>query len=115
MENIKKELTEKYLVVFKDQESKNLNECFDFILNCVDDSIVFLEKIPANGEDKKSAVILIIYGIYAEVISKNLPIYLKPFDLLIRFIVIQIVISKLIDFIVNKYNRGIWRKESNYA
>jgi|688.fasta_scaffold25233_8 hypothetical protein len=115
MDNIKKELTEKYLIVFKDKKIKNLNECFDFILNCLDDSIVFLEKVPIKGEDKKSAAIIIIYGIYTEVISKNLPIYLKPFDLLIRFIVVQIIISKLIDFIVNKYNRGIWRKESNYA
>lgn len=110
MDNIKKELVEKYLLNFNNKKIKNLNECFGFILNCLDESINYLEDIPIKGADKKSAVIVIIYGIYSEIISKNLPIYLKPFDLLIRFIVIQIVLSKLIDFIVDKYNRGAWKK-----
>lgn len=110
MDNIKKELAKKYLEVFSKNKLKNLNECFGFILNCLDESINYVEDLPIEGNNKKSIVIAIIYSIYSEIISKNLPIYLKPFDLLIRFILIQIILSKLIDFIVDKYNRGAWKK-----
>jgi hypothetical protein len=116
MEHIKKELIEKYLLDFKENNKKNINECISFILKCVDDSINQAENLPFDGASKKAVVISVIYSIYNVVISKNLPIYLKPFDSIIKIIVIQFLISNIIDFLVHKYNEGTWnRKESNYA
>lgn len=116
MKNILKiELIENYLSKFANIGTKNINECIIFMLDCLDDSILQVESLPISGKDKKLIVISIILNIYVVVISKNLPIYLKPFDSLIKFIVIQLIVSKLIDFIVNKYNGGLWRKESNYV
>jgi hypothetical protein len=115
MENIKKELIEKYLIDFKEKNAKKINDCVVFILNCVDDSINKAENLPIDGVSKKAVVISVIYAIYNIVVSKNLPIYLKPFDSIIKIIIIQFIISNIIDFIVDKYNRGEWRKESNVS
>lgn len=117
MENIlKTKLIKNYLKIFREKiNKKNINDCITFLLDCLDDSIQQAQTLPLQGADKKVLVLSIILEIYNVVISKNLPIYLKPFDLIIKTILIQIVISKLIDFIVDKYNRGAWRKESNYV
>ena len=116
MEHIKKELIEKYLLNFKENNKKNINECISFVLKCVDDSINQAESLPVDGASKKAVVISVIYSIYSVVISRNLPVYLKPFDSVIKVIVIQFLISNIIDFLVHKYNEGTWnRKESNYA
>lgn len=117
MENIlKTKLIENYLRIFREKiNKKNISDCTTFLLDCLDDSIQQAQTLPLQGADKKVLVLSIILEIYNVVISKNLPIYLKPFDLIIKTILIQIVISKLIDFIVDKYNRGAWRKESNYV
>lgn len=112
MQNI---LINTYLSKFKKINTKSINECVMFLLNCLDDSIQQAQTLPISGQDKKTIVLSVILGIYNIVISKNLPIYLKPFDLIIKIIVIQVIISKLIDFIVDKYNRGLWRKESHYV
>jgi hypothetical protein len=116
MEHIKKELIEKYLSNFKEKNTNNIHDCISFILNCVDDSINQAQNLPVDGASKKAVVISIIYTIYNAIISKNLPVYLKPFDSIIKIIVIQFLISNIIDFLVHKYNEGTWnRKESNYA
>jgi hypothetical protein len=96
VENIlKPELIKDYLSKFSKNNIKNINECVKFILNCLDDSINQAETLPISGNDKKIFVISVILEIYVFVISKNLPIYLSPFDSLIKFIVVQIIISKL--------------------
>jgi hypothetical protein len=116
MEHIKKELVEKYLSDFEEKNTNNIHDCISFILNCVDDSITQAQNLPIDGASKKAVVISIIYAIYNAVISKNLPVYLKPFDSIIKIIVIQFLISNIIDFLVHKYNEGTWnRKESSYV
>lgn len=116
MEYIKKELIEKYLSDFEGKKISNIHDCISFILNCVDDSINQAQNLPIDGASKKAVVISVIYSIYNAIISKNLPIYLKPFDSIIKIIVIQFLISNIIDFLVHKYNEGTWNgKESNYA
>ena len=112
MEQYKKESIDRYLLEFRNKDLKKLEECFGFMIHCVDDGVNNIEPLPISGPDKKAVVLSIICGIYAEVIAKNLPLYLKPFNILIEFILIQVIISKLIDFIVDKYNKGLWRKES---
>jgi hypothetical protein len=116
MEHIKKELIEKYISDFKEKNTKNINDCISFVLKCLDDSINQAENLPIDGASKKAVVISIIYSIYNVIISKNMPVYLKPFDSIIKIIIIQFLISNIIDFLVHKYNEGTWsRKESNYV
>lgn len=112
---MKRILIDSYLLKFKKNNKKNINDCINFLLYCIDDSIQTTQSLQIPGAEKKVIVLSIIWEVYSIVISKNLPIYLKPFDLIIKTIVVQLIVSKLIDFIVDKYNRGTWRKESNYV
>lgn len=103
-------------------ESKWINENPDsiakssiLILNSLDDSINLAEQELDNGKDKKEIVLYIMSSLFENVISKSLPAYVVPFEKLIRVFLIKIVLSVMIDFIVNKYNQGSWnwkRKDS---
>lgn len=103
-------------------ESKWINENPDsilkgsvLILNSLDDSINLVEKELDNGKDKKEVVLYIMSSLFENVISKSLPVYIVPFEKLIRVFLIKIFLSVMIDFIVNKYNQGSWnwkRKDS---
>ena len=62
-----------------------------------------------DGKSKKEIVIYIISALFDEIIVKNLPIYLFPFNKIIRIFIFKIVIDQGIDFIVNKYKQGDWK------
>lgn len=94
----------------KENSKLFLNNATYFLLNCLDESINLVEDVFIEGKDKKSAVLLIMAYLYEQIIYKNLPIYLKPFAVIIRIFFVQILSSILIDFIVNKYRDGSWNK-----
>lgn len=88
-----------------------LSNATAFLLNCLDESINLVEECISNGVDKKSTVLLIMTYLFDKIISNSMPIYLKPFNILIKKFVINILLSILIDFIVNKYNNGSWKNK----
>jgi len=44
-------------------------------------------------------------------VAQTLPLFLKPFSNQIKQIAIYVVLSYMIDFIVKKYNDGLWSKD----
>ena len=92
--------------------SEGLAKLSSDILSFLDNSIHYAENnVESTGQDKKAVVLAIMQIIFIDIVSINLPIYLKPFDQLIRYIAINILLSVIIDFIVKKYKEGIWKKE----
>jgi hypothetical protein len=83
-------------------------ECAVFIINILDELILFVEKIIPQGSDKKFAVITIVDRLFDHISLTAFPIWLKPFAPIIKKIVIDIIVSSLIDFIVSKYRNGYW-------
>jgi hypothetical protein len=79
-----------------------------FLLNSVDELVLFVEPIIPDGKDKKAAVMVIIGRIFDYIVIQSFPLWLRPFSPIIRKIVIDIMISDLVEFMVNKYKSGFW-------
>lgn len=77
-----------------------------FMMDATDDLVVLVEGLVFNGQDKKATVIKALETLYDNVIEGVLPMWLKPFSGMIKYIVIDVVIDKLIDYIVSRYNDG---------
>lgn len=84
-----------------------------FILSSIDEMIQFVEGIITSGSDKKETVLLVSDKLLEYIILGNLPMWLKPLSSAIRRIVVNIIISELIDFMVEKYRSGAWKMENN--
>jgi len=81
-----------------------------FIINSLDELIQFVEDLIPDGKDKKAAVMSVLEKLFDHVIYEAFPIWLKPFAPVIKEMFL-IVIGIAIDFIVAKYNAGIWNME----
>lgn len=86
-----------------------------FIISHLDSMIQWVEDLIPSGTDKKAAVLMMAGKLFDYIIVTALPIWLKPFAGIIRDIVINVVIGNAIDFIVGKYNDGIWKKDETDA
>ena len=82
-----------------------------FIINCLNELIQFVEDLIPDGKDKKAAVMSVLEKLFDHVIYEAFPIWLKPFAPAIKKIVLDVIIGVAIDFIVGKYNAGIWNME----
>ena len=84
-----------------------------FLLKCLDDLIGYVDEIvDTSGPDKKATVLLAITQIYDYIIKEAMPIWLKPFASVVRSYIIDSLIAASIDWIVEKYRHGDWRKKS---
>lgn len=90
---------------------KQIANSIAFMLDCLDELIQFVENLFPEGSLKKAAVISVLSKLYDYTIGRCLPIWAQPFSMAIKQIVL-IAFSLLIDFIVRKYNSGIWRKDA---
>jgi hypothetical protein len=86
-----------------------------FIIRSLDHMIQWVEDLIPTGTDKKAAVTLMVGKLFDYIVAAAFPIWLRPFAPIIRKIVIDIIIGNIIDFIVAKYNEGIWKKDVNDA
>jgi len=82
-----------------------------FIINILDELIVFVEGIIPAGDDKKAAVLAIISKLFDYIVVQAFPFWLKPFSPVIKDVIVNVIVGKLIDYIVNKYNAGFWNME----
>ena len=84
-----------------------------FVLASLDQMIQWVEDIIPSGVDKKAAVMMMAGKLFDYVVAPAFPIWLKPATPLIRELVVNILVSAVIDFIVSKYHTGIWMKDEN--
>lgn len=80
-----------------------------FIIGCLDELILFVEDLIPEGKDKKQTVMIMVNKLFDYIVIQAFPFWLKPFVKVIKEIVINILISNLIDYIVDKYNSGYWK------
>ena len=86
------------------------------ILNALDALILKMGEFDdMSGEDKKATVMNAITKLYNKVIKEAMPIWLRPWAKPIKFLIIDVIISYAIDFIVGKYNQGLWKKDDHEA
>ena len=82
-----------------------------FLIGITDTLIQYVEELIPRGPDKKAAVLIVLAKVFDHISTAAFPIWLKPFAPLIKEVVVSIIISNLVDFIVSKYRKGIWKKE----
>lgn len=89
----------------------NFNHVTDFLLKALDDLIAYVDEwVDSNGADKKATVLAAVSKLYDYVIKEAMPIWMKPFAGPIKNYVIEGILSPSIDWIVDKYRNGDWRK-----
>jgi len=81
-----------------------------YLLNCLDSLITCANIVLVNvgGADKKATVLNAASVIYDYIVMQALPFWLKPFSGKIKVFIIDTVMSISIDWIVSKYNNGVW-------
>jgi len=83
----------------------------DFLLKSLDELIAYVDElVDLHGADKKATVLRAIEMIYDYTVREAMPILLRPFAGKIKSIIILDVISPAIDWMVDKYRNGDWRK-----
>lgn len=80
-----------------------------FIIKSLDKMIQYVEDLIPSGEDKKAIVMLVTEKLFDYIVVETFPFILKPFAPTIKRIVVEVIIGSTIDFIVSKYNEGIWK------
>lgn len=80
-----------------------------FLVECLDELIIFVEDVIPNGSDKKQAVLTIASRMFDYIVVQAFPFWLKPFTSIIKEVIVNVIVSNLIDYIVNKYNSGYWQ------
>ena len=90
---------------------ENLIHDAKFMIKITDELILFVENLIPNGPDKKIAVLYVISKLFDFIAATTFPIWLKPFTAIIKEIIVSIIITQLIDFMVDKYNAGFWETQ----
>lgn len=94
-------------------EKVKLTTVTNFLLNCLDDLIAYVDQMEnVCGADKKATVLFAIGKIYDYVIKEAMPIAMWPFANVIRSYIIDTLISNSIDWIVAKYRDGNFKSKS---
>lgn len=91
----------------------SLVEATSFILNSVDELVKFVDDLIDQGPDKKATVLAAVGALYDYIAAEAMPIFLKPFNSYIKSFLVDVVVSSSIDFIVDKYNNGLWKKDNS--
>ena len=87
-------------------------EVTSYILNTLDEFILEMEKFnDLSGPDKKATVMSAIEKVYDHIMRDALPIWLKPFNPMIKKVILGVIVSYAVDWIVEKYHNGMWSKE----
>jgi hypothetical protein len=83
----------------------------DFLLKALDDLIAYVDEwVDTEGADKKATVLDAVSNLYDYVIKEAMPIWMKPFAGPIKNYIVNGMLSPAIDWIVDKYRNGDWRK-----
>lgn len=83
-----------------------LTDVTKFMMEATDDLVVLVEGVIFNGPDKKATVLAALSTLFDKSITPNLPGRLRIIAPGIKFVLIKVVASGLIDYIVQKYNNG---------
>ncbi len=86
-----------------------------FIISSLDKMVLFVEDLIPQGQDKKAAVTMVVSKLFDTIVITAMPFWLRPFSSIIKSVVMDSIVSSAIDFVVKKYNEGVWNKDVNNA
>lgn len=83
-----------------------------FMIDITDELVLFVENLIPEGTDKKAAVLYVASKLFDYIVSSTFPVWLLPIASTMKTIVVTIILSQMIDYMVNKYNAGYWEKQT---
>lgn len=89
-----------------------LTKVSNFITKALDETIRLVENLIPGGENKKLAVMTTMEKILDFIIIQTFPVWAKPFSSVVKSFVLNVLIDNFIDFIVSKYNAGLWKDQA---
>ena len=92
---------------------KSVTKITKFILGALDELIPYVDQLNISGPDKKATVLAAVAVLYDCVMREALPIWGTLFSGKIKYFLIYVMLSSAIDWIVEKYRKGVWDKKSN--
>lgn len=85
-----------------------------FVTDSLDRMIQWVEDLIPSGTDKKAAVLLMAGRLFDYVVAAAVPVWLTFLVPVARKLVVDFFLSNMIDFIVGKYNAGVWKKDAQF-
>ena len=83
-----------------------LRDVLSFMIESTDEFVVMVGSMLGSSGDVKTIVMDLVTKLYDNVIEGVLPIWLKPFSGTIKFLIINVVLSNLIDYLIAQYKSG---------
>lgn len=85
-----------------------------FLMSSLDDLISYMDDfVDTKGSDKKATVMDAMGKLYDYIVREGSPLWMKPFATSMRYYILNHLISAAIDWMINKYRHGEWRKPSS--
>lgn len=88
----------------------NFSKVTFFLIVALDDLILTVNKFSIPGADKKATVLSGLDRLYEYVMQEGMPVWLRHVFGPIKQYIIYVLVSFAIDWIVEKYKNGEWRK-----
>jgi len=80
-----------------------------FFILSLDEAIKFAQDNMDVGAEKKAFVMLMLSKLYDTLITPYLPIWLYPWQSSIKNLIINTLVSNLIEYVVGKYREHLWK------
>lgn len=84
----------------------SIREVVRFIIECTDEFVVMVGGMVGSTGDVKEIVKNCVTMLYDNIIAGVLPIWLKPFSGTIKWVIIDVIVDNLIDYLVEQYKTG---------
>lgn len=89
--------------------SIDLTVAIKFVLSSLDEAIRYAQDNMNGGTEKKAFVLNVVSRLYDITIATGLPYWLYPWASSIKSLVIDKLVSNMIDWVVAKYKEGLWK------
>jgi hypothetical protein len=83
-----------------------LRDVIKFLIESADEFVVMVGGMVGTTSDVQNIVLNLLNKLYDTIIIGILPIWIKPFSSLIKYVIVDILLSNLIDYLINQYATG---------
>lgn len=83
-----------------------LRAVIKFLIESTDEFVIMVGGIVGSTGDVKSIVLNLVSSLYDTIIVGVLPIWVRPFSGVIKYLIINVILSNLIDYLINQYKTG---------
>jgi hypothetical protein len=83
-----------------------LNEVVRFLIESTDEFVVMVGGMVGSTGDVKTIVLDLIGKLYDVIIAGVLPIWIRPFSGTIKYIIINVILANLMDYLIKQYKTG---------